>query len=225
MALRAGRPPENTIVCELVTTCGTDSAIVLLEVLAADREASEHARDTRVELVWSGPEEDGAATRDTAIVVRDLFRTAQRSVLVSGYVVYDGASIFEVLWERWQHQPELDIELYLNVSRPGGDTSPADTIVSRFRERFYRRDWPWTRRPRVFYDPRAIALGAEQGAVLHAKCVVVDGARALVTSANLTAAAQYRNIEAGLLVNDANLAQQLAQQFKQLVQRGQLLEL
>jgi phosphatidylserine/phosphatidylglycerophosphate/cardiolipin synthase-like enzyme len=56
--------------------------------------------------------------------------------------------------------------------------------------------------------------------VLHAKCIVVDDRKAFVTSANLTTAAQERNIEAGLLVEDAGLAQSLRMQFETLVGAG-----
>jgi phosphatidylserine/phosphatidylglycerophosphate/cardiolipin synthase-like enzyme len=41
--------------------------------------------------------------------------------------------------------------------------------------------------------------------VLHAKCIVVDGRHALVTSANSTEAASQRTIEAGVLLVDTGL--------------------
>jgi phosphatidylserine/phosphatidylglycerophosphate/cardiolipin synthase-like enzyme len=37
---------------------------------------------------------------------------------------------------------------------------------------------------------------------MHAKVIVVDDVAALVTSANFTAAAQRRNIEAGIVLRD-----------------------
>ena len=64
--------------------------------------------------------------------------------------------------------------------------------------------------------------GSGPPAVLHAKCIVVDGIRAFVTSANLTEAAQKRNIEAGLLITDAVVAQALRMQFESLVESGLL---
>ena len=56
-------------------------------------------------------------------------------------------------------------------------------------------------------------------ASLHAKCVIIDERFSLVTSANLTEAAQQRNIEAGLLVDDPILARSLSSQFEALVDR------
>jgi phosphatidylserine/phosphatidylglycerophosphate/cardiolipin synthase-like enzyme len=65
-----------------------------------------------------------------------------------------------------------------------------------------------------------MAVSAGDRAVLHAKCVVVDRARAFVTSANLTEAAQYRNIECGVLVNDDVFSATLAGQFEGMRARG-----
>ncbi len=52
---------------------------------------------------------------------------------------------------------------------------------------------------------------AEPGeeASLHAKFVIADGERALVTSANLTGRAITRNIEVGCLISDAEIIQRL----------------
>jgi phosphatidylserine/phosphatidylglycerophosphate/cardiolipin synthase-like enzyme len=44
--------------------------------------------------------------------------------------------------------------------------------------------------------------------------------RAFVTSANLTEAAQGRNIEAGVLLDDAVFARALRTQFESLIDRG-----
>ncbi|RYG32860.1 MAG: phospholipase, partial [Burkholderiales bacterium] len=51
---------------------------------------------------------------------------------------------------------------------------------------------------------------------LHAKCLVVDGARALVTSANFTRSGQARNIELGVVVHDADFATQVLTQWMRL---------
>ncbi|MBK7906926.1 MAG: hypothetical protein IPJ78_10230 [Gemmatimonadetes bacterium] len=98
----------------------------------------------------------------------------------------------------------------------------AGSIVEQYRQRFFQRHWPWERRPEVYYDPRSLDSDPETRAVLHAKCVIVDEQCALVTSANLTEAAQYRNIEAGVLVNDHLFARQLRQQFRGLLEMRML---
>jgi phosphatidylserine/phosphatidylglycerophosphate/cardiolipin synthase-like enzyme len=76
--------------------------------------------------------------------------------------------------------------------------------------------------PRVLYDPLALTSGSGPRSCLHAKCLIVDDERALVTSANFTEAAMDRNIEAGVLVDDAGFAARLRAQFDALEQSGQV---
>src|SRR5262245_4318154 len=40
--------------------------------------------DDLIDLVWTGPEAGGTASRDTGVVVRELFQSARHSVLVAG---------------------------------------------------------------------------------------------------------------------------------------------
>jgi phosphatidylserine/phosphatidylglycerophosphate/cardiolipin synthase-like enzyme len=60
----------------------------------------------------------------------------------------------------------------------------------------------------------------EFGALLHAKVLVVDGRRALVGSAKLTHRALTANLEAGALVEDRTVAEQLERHVLRLVERG-----
>lgn len=72
--------------------------------------------------------------------------------------------------------------------------------------------------PEVFYDPRSLSKAKVPRACLHAKCVVVDDERLLVTSANFTEAAHQRNIEAGVLLQDTVAAKAMRSQFEMLVE-------
>ncbi len=56
--------------------------------------------------------------------------------------------------------------------------------------------------------------------MLHAKAVIIDARYTLLTSANFTEAAQQRNIEAGVLLDDSRLATRLTQQFSQILEAG-----
>ncbi len=71
---------------------------------------------------------------------------------------------------------------------------------------------------RLSPDPRSLAISSHQGASLHAKCVVTDGRWTLLSSANFTEAAQERNIEAGVLLDDPTFAQRVTRQFDLLVE-------
>jgi phosphatidylserine/phosphatidylglycerophosphate/cardiolipin synthase-like enzyme len=166
----------------------------------------------------------GVYARDTRRVYEELLTSAERSIWISAYVYYDGATVFETLAVRLDQAPGVEATLLLNVQRKWGDTTEADAIVRRFADRFWAHDWPGTRRPDVYYDPRALEPDGP-GGVLHAKAVVVDDEALFVTSANLTGAALDRNLELGLLVRDSNLATTVCVQFQALIDQGLLVAL
>jgi phosphatidylserine/phosphatidylglycerophosphate/cardiolipin synthase-like enzyme len=76
--------------------------------------------------------------------------------------------------------------MFLNVPRPYRDSTPESELLKRFADRFRLEEWPSPRLPEVYYDERALALGNSEYTSLHAKCIVVDARKALVTSANFT---------------------------------------
>lgn len=141
------------------------------------------------------------------VVVRELFAHAQQSVMVAGYAVYQGQRVFQALADRMTSLPELQVRMFLDVQRGHGDTSASREITRRFAEHFRTKQWPKDRRlPEVFFDSRALATDTKKRAWLHAKCVVVDRKMLFVSSANFTEAAQERNLEVGLLIRNAVLA-------------------
>jgi len=178
-----------------------------------------------ISLVWTGPEVEGTANRDTRVVVQELFSTAKESVLIAGFAVYQGARLFEPLASRFDADPMLRVRLVLDVPRRYGDTTDAPAIVREFAHRFWSQEWPGRRHPEVYYDPRSVEPSGDRRASMHAKCIVVDGARCLVTSANLTEAAHERNYELGVLVNSPTLAGSITDQFASLVLAQQLVRL
>ncbi|HSC26947.1 MAG TPA: phospholipase D-like domain-containing protein [Vicinamibacterales bacterium] len=151
----------------------------------------------------------------------ELLGSADRSVWASTYAFFDGPRAFEVLARRMDERPALQVVLLLNIQRRRGDTTEADHLVRRFADRFWTTDWPGTRRPDVFYDPRALEPDGPAG-VLHAKAIVADDEAVFLTSANLTEAALDRNIELGLLVRDSALALTVTSHFRVLIDRGLL---
>lgn len=192
---------------------------IALDLLAAERDGVTEEAD-RIELVWTGPETTGSRSRDTLIVVRELFSRAETSVLVAGFAVYQGKHVFAPLASRMAERPSLRVRFFLNIQRPQGSAAAESEIVKDFVDTFRHRHWPGARVPEIYYDPRALV--AAERAVLHAKCIVVDDREAFVTSANFTEAAQERNIEAGVLVRDAALARSLSEQFDSLAATGVL---
>ena len=179
------------------------------------------ARASPPDFVWTGPEVAGLHARDTRRVYEELLGSAERSVWVSTYAFFDGPRAFRTLASRMDVVPELEVTLLLNIDRKRGDTTATETLVRRFADEFWHREWPGAVRPKVYYDPRSVEMNGPEG-VLHAKAVVADEESLFITSANLTAAAWDRNIELGLLVRDRALAATTVIHFRTLVENDLL---
>jgi phosphatidylserine/phosphatidylglycerophosphate/cardiolipin synthase-like enzyme len=244
-ALRSGRlaPPFSTLALQRlvqssVAACTAEGLqrlsgegfqpsqmAIVLDLILKDREHRLPPEDL-IDLVTTGPEAGTSANRDTGVVVRELFANANESVLVAGYAVYQGRRVFQALADRMLDRPEMKVQLFLDVRRGPGDTSRPDEVVKRFADHFRHHDWPQERPlPDLHYFPQSLEDSAEKRAALHAKCVIVDGRRVFVSSANFTEAAQERNIEVGVVVNSPIIAERLARHFKSLLNEGVLIKL
>lgn len=198
----------------------SEQTVTVLELLTKDRSAG-RSTEPPIDLVTSGPEAPGISNRDTSVVVRELFAHAQTSVLVVGYAIYQGQRVFEALAKRMEENLDLDVKLFLNISRPDRDKTPSAILVSRYAQQFKDKQWPsGCRLPEVYYDPRSVADEEPVRSSLHAKCVVVDTERVFVSSANFTEAGQQRNIEVGLNIQSEWLAKRLIRHFKLLHEHG-----
>jgi hypothetical protein len=177
-----------------------------------------------IDLVMTGPPIIGQGNRDTSVVVGDLFRKAEESILLAGYAVYQGPMVFHALAERMVERPALKVRMFLDIQRKPGDTSTSTELVRRFAHRFQSEEWPVGKRfPEVFFDPRGLSADRFKRAALHAKCVVADHEHVFVSSANFTEAAQERNVEVGLLVHSKSVAERLIHFFDALSASGQFL--
>ena len=209
-----------TELCSLLSTgLAPEHAALLVGAIAAER--SSPKRTAALELVTSGPDAVGG-TRDTGVVLRELFACAERRVLIIGFAVQQGREVFAVIARRMQQLPDLAVRLCLDVRRPPGDMTRKDALLRRFVERFMRQEWPGPRMPELFYDPLSLAAGEGPRASLHAKCIVINGAKAFIGSANLTEAAQLRNIEIGIVTTDTAIAAAIERHIDALIEAGHL---
>ncbi len=174
----------------------------------------------RLDLVWTGPETRASVARSTHLVVQRLFESAQRSVIVGGYS-FDTPEILEPL-HRSMKDRSVGVTLFLDIDGAATTAEGAEGFATAFIDRFFRTVWTFgLPKPEVFYDPRTAAPGPPW-ASLHAKCIVVDDERTLVTSANFTDRGHTRNIEAGVLIEDRAFAEELTAQWRQLIVAGLL---
>jgi len=192
----------------------TDTLRQVVQLLVAERRAR---AEPRVELVWTGPDVPASLSRDTAVVVRELLASVQRSAIIAGYSFDHGADILRPLHEAMRTRA-AHVALYLDVPR----APPGQDVIAHLRQeiqRFLGENWPFgAPLPDLFFDPRT--LPSDSVVSLHAKCIVVDDERALITSANFTDRGQNRNVEVGALVEDAAFAAKLAGQWRGLTDAG-----
>jgi phosphatidylserine/phosphatidylglycerophosphate/cardiolipin synthase-like enzyme len=196
-------------------------AVATLRMLADVRRAAEAA--PRPQLVWS--DLDLRGSRDTAVVAHELFREAENYVLLSTYNLGHkrregepvGHPVLRPLADRMAAVPALRVRLFINLRRQPWQKD-AEQVLTEFGRWFRAELWPWPSVPEIYFDPRSLD-GGEESACLHAKCIIIDDRRSFVTSANLTEAAQNRNIEAGVLLHDPLFAKNLRLQFEALISR------
>lgn len=187
------------------------ATLAALEIALAERPA----RENRVELVWTGPEARVSGARDTAVVVQDLFTAAQKSVLIAGYSFDHGRELLRSL-HGGMAERGVQVEVFLDA--PGEKGKDAGESA---KSAFLAKNWTFGPPfPSFFVDARALDSTSTEFASLHAKCVVVDAARALVTSANFTDRGHSRNVEVGVLVADPPFAAALLRQWRGAVEAG-----
>lgn len=179
------------------------------------------ARDgSHSELILTGPDAGDDAVRDTRVAVREVFESARDTVLIVGYAFYKSDRIFEPLARRMGSDPALTTRIVVNIKPEPGRAS-ADA-VRRFADDFLRSNWPFHPRPDLFYLPDYLENQSSRRASVHAKLIVADRSTVYLGSANFTTAAFRRNIEAGIRVEDPNLARQLVDYFDRLIDDGVL---
>lgn len=194
----------------------TASQLASVISLIADERDHCRSNEARIELVATGPDGQEHA-RNTAVVVEQLFREARAEVLIVGFAVYDGQTIFKTIAERLEAEPALRVVVCLDVARRTGDSATDASIVDSFRRNFKKSNWASARLPELYYDPRSLSTDRETRAVLHAKTIVVDEQAALVTSANPTPAAYERNIELGLVIRGGEIPRAIRRHFDALI--------
>lgn len=172
------------------------------------------------ELVWTGPEALNSTLRDTAIVAQELFRQAKNEVLIATYVVYQGKEIFKEIGQKIDADPNFKVTFVIDVQR-NGNTSVDEAVLTKFRTDFIKQ-WPAKRLPDIYYYTRSLEQGSNEKYSMHAKCIVVDSEKSLITSANFTQAAHHRNIEAGVIISSKEYAINLKSQFFNLIEAGVL---
>lgn len=183
------------------------SGVAVGAAVAAAAHAHDAARRTaHLELVASGPTSSVIHARRTEQVLLQLVHEAQRQILLVTF----GLQMHNELRDALRAATERGVTITVLAEDSGdnpefhGDPVKAVTGLDVRRLR-----WPAEKRP-------------AHGAALHAKVVVIDGATALVTSANLTKRAAGDNLEVGVLVRGGDIPGRLIGHINRLVDQDVL---
>ncbi len=161
-------------------------------------------RELSVELVWTGPTTRFVPTRRTEQVLQDLIASSTTDLFLVSFVAYDVPSIVNALNGAASRGVRLRILLEASTSHGGTlNYDPTATMRSRISS---AELFTWKEKPEPFIDGK-----------VHAKVVVVDGARAFITSANLTGHALEKNMEAGVLINGGPVPKTLSDHLQALI--------
>jgi phosphatidylserine/phosphatidylglycerophosphate/cardiolipin synthase-like enzyme len=215
----ASASPVFDVLSELVATgIAPQHAAIVVDAIADARESAIDPAQI-LDLVLSGPEVPGITTADTLTTVRTLVAEARREIFMIGYAVHHARTIFEPLAARMA-KDNLRVVFCIEIGRGISDTSLDSEIVHRFAHEFREKHWPWPNLPALYYDPRSLSPDPLQRSSLHAKCVIADRTKAIITSANFTEAAWLRNIEVGVVVKHEPLVSRLADYVEGLITKG-----
>lgn len=164
-------------------------------------------RELSVELVWTGPTTRFVPTRRTDQVLLDLITSARADLFLVSFVAYDVRTVLTAM----NHAVSRGVRLrvLLEASTNHGGTLNIDPAATTRASVPTAELYTWKEKPVPFV-----------GGKVHAKVAVVDGARAFITSANLTGHALEKNMEAGVLVNGGPLPKTLCDHLQALIDVG-----
>ena len=164
-------------------------------------------RELSVELVWTGPTTRFVPMRRTEQVLLDLIVGAAEDLFLVSFVVYDVPSVASAMNEAILRGVRVRV-LVEASTRHGGSLSvdPAATMRARVPS---AEIYTWKEKPEPFVDGK-----------VHAKVAVVDGARAFITSANLTGHALGKNMEAGVAIHGGPVPKTLRDHLQALIEVG-----
>ncbi len=201
----AGLTAEHRqVLSALKTELGDDTLPAMLGALAVAERAETNR--SAPSMVWTGMEGVRVPMRLTSQVVNEMIARTRQNILIVGYSLTRAAGF-------WEDLAALPAAVDVNIighnlsertSRLGGQATYLRKLFAASPERLHL----------YTYIP-------QQGDItkLHAKLLVSDRQRALVTSANFTRHGMERNIEVGVTVG-ARQAVMIWDQLEKLVQNA-----
>jgi len=186
------------------------AASVAVAVDTALAVAARNVRDLQVDVVWTGPSATATPSRRSAAALLELISSANEELLVLSFASFHIPDAMLAFRAAASRGVRLHFVLESAEESSGRFRGNDDGLLDfRTMPNAHAYVWPKELRP--------------PGGLLHAKAVVADRCRALVTSANLTANAIDVNLELGLLIQSEPVAQRIAEHVFGLIDGGVLM--
>ena len=152
--------------------------------------------------------------RQTLPQILEMIGRAEKSIVLTTFAAFKAEPVMKALQAAWKRGVELLI--LVEFKSPSGGQLTADAALA-FPQAIVSSGCLW-------YWPMHLRPKNSKGlpAKVHAKCLVIDDAEALISSANLTDDAMLRNIEAGVRVASGGLPKKLAHNIRRLATTGML---
>lgn len=198
--VRAVRRAElRELLSQALTTLNGDKSL-LASVLGAIAEAGLE-NERLLEVVWSGPVADGMQGRSTRAVA-ELIDSATLRVHVATYSATKNSPYVKNLKSAISRGVEVTVIVDLEHQAAAAEMLAKELTGAEI----------------LYLLPRADG----QYAAMHAKLVLIDDHMALVTSANFSESAADRNLEAGVIIRDANVVRGMREHLDALLAAGAL---
>lgn len=166
--------------------------------------AAVQASATDLRPVWSGPTFDGDGDHTTSAIAH-LIDDAKEDVFASTFSATADSEFVKALWRAIAR----GVRTTLLVDSEIKDGQTAEMLRQKLNG---ARFWTY-KHPDGGYSAQ------------HSKVVIVDSLSAFITSANLSIAGAERNLEAGVIVHDAEFASRMRQRFTKLWEHGAITDL
>lgn len=196
-SLRVVAPGRRAEVRELLDAVERGSAIVVLRAIEGA-----HSSPTTIDPLWTMPGHLAQHGRLTSSVTY-LVDNARYSVVCSTFNFQRSSGLWNAL-RRAAQRPEVSIKVYM-------DTNAADQAQ--------HRAWsPTTDEVALHLSPAVVMRTKsfdDRQVRNHSKFISIDHRFLLVTSANFSWSAENANLEFGLLVDNANLAESVERELRE----------
>jgi phosphatidylserine/phosphatidylglycerophosphate/cardiolipin synthase-like enzyme len=171
-----------------------------------------HRESQSVELVWTGPDSDTVPLRRTEQAILEVLDSAARRLVLVCYAVYRIPNVRDALVRAAARGVHITVLVetpdriegageYDTLRALGEDVAACSSI----------HYWP--------QDKRTQHISGKVG-ILHVKCIVGDGRKLFLSSANLTEYAFSTNMELGMLITGGKLPGQIEAHFDGLLAAG-----